>query len=563
MNANLAATAQNLVRLAGAEFAYPGHADPVLGPVDLAIGEGDSLAVVGPTGGGKSTLLKVLAGLLPASRLGRLTGERLTMPGFRCGVVFQCPDDQIVSSRVWDEVAFGLRNAGLGEDAIRRRVSRSLELTGLGHLAEADPETLSGGQKQRLVIASAVALEPHLLVLDEPLAQLDPRGAAEVLAALAHLRAGRGTALCVAEHRLGECLADATRVVAVSEGMLRLDAHPAAPDAVNALSEMGLRMPVIVELARRVPSAWLAGVRDEAGLKAWAEQQRLAGSRRPDTCRSKPALRPKGPEALRAEGVTFRYARRGFGIENLDFSVARGERVALLGANGSGKSTLLGILAGLHRPASGAVRRAGRCGLTFQNPDAMLLASTALEEAAFGPRHAHRRSRHEAEARARETLAAVGLGSRMHEAPLALSRGQRLRLAVASVLSMQPDLLLLDEPTTGQDRRQLESLLTALGLACPTIVFSTHDVDLALEWADRAVVMAGGRILADGPPLQVLNDGPLLERAGLRSPAVLRLCAQLGLDPCGSLAELAERLEPGKADDTGGFSPRTVPEGRR
>lgn len=532
-----------LVRLTGAAFSYPGYEDPVLSDIDMAVAAGDSLAVVGPTGGGKSTLLKVLAGLLPASRLGRLTGDRLTTPGFRCGVVFQCPDDQIVASRAWDEVAFGLRNMGVAEDETRRRVSRALEMTGLGPLADADPETLSGGQKQRLVIASAAALEPQLLILDEPLAQLDPRGATEVLRALASLRSERGTALCVAEHRLGECLTTATRVIAVADGRLRLDGPAAALSTLNALSEMGLRMPVPIEVARRIPSAWLAGVRDEAGLKTWAEQQGLAGVKRPDTCRSRKEVLQNGEALVTVERVAFRYAQRSFRMEELSFTVHRGERVALLGANGSGKSTLLGLLAGLHRPAGGTIRRTGRFGLTFQNPDAMLLASTALDEAAFGPRHALKLSRRDAEARAREILGAVGLSERMDEAPLSLSRGQRLRLAVASVLAMNVDLLLLDEPTTGQDQRHMESLLMALGITCPSVVFSTHDVDLALEWANRAVVMSNGQILADGPPEDVLNDAALIEKAGLRRPAVLRICDQLNIEPCHSVEELAERLQ--------------------
>jgi energy-coupling factor transport system ATP-binding protein len=543
MNEEPELSAEVLVRLTEAEFTYPGHEAPVLGPVDLAIAAGDSLAVVGPTGGGKSTLLKVLAGLLPASRLGKLSGDRVTAPKFRCGVVFQCPDDQIVSSRVWDEVAFGLHNMGVAESETRHRVARALERVGLGHLAEADPETLSGGQKQRLVIASAAALEPHLLVLDEPLAQLDPCGATEVLEALARLRAERGTALCVAEHRLGECLTTATRTIAVADGMIRLDGPAAALASLNTLSELGLRMPMAVEVARRIPSAWLAGVRDEAGLKAWAEQQGLANIKRPETCRSRKRTRPQGEELVSAERIAFRYAQRGFGMEELNFTVHRGERVALLGANGSGKSTLLGILAGLHRPASGTVRRAGRCGLTFQNPDAMLLASTVLDEAAFGPRHAAKLSIRDAQARAREVLSTVGLGERMNEPPLSLSRGQRLRLAVASVLAMNVELLLLDEPTTGQDQRHMESLLTALGITCPSIVFSTHDVDLALEWADRAVVMSNGQILADGPPDEVLSNTVLIEKAGLRRPAVLRICEQLAIEPCHGVEELAERLQ--------------------
>jgi len=537
-------SANALVELDYAGFTYPGSEEPALSGIDMTIKHGEALTVVGPTGGGKSTLLKVLAGLLPASRLGHLTGKRTCATDLRCGVVFQSPDDQIVSSRVWDEVAFGLRQHGVSEDETRRRVAEAIEMVGLEKLAEADPEALSGGQKQRLVIAAAVAMEPQLLVLDEPLAQLDPRGAGEVLAALAHLQENGGTSLCVAEHRVGECLPAASRVVAVADGLLQLDAPADRLATINVISEMGLRLPVPMEVARRVPAAWLAGVRDAVSLKSWAEGQGLTGHRRPDTCHSRKAGPSSDQEAVVAEHVSFRYAKRGFSIKELSLSIRRGERVALLGANGSGKSTLLGLLAGLHRPTHGTIRRAGRFGLTFQNPDAMLLASTALDEAAFGPRHACKLSRSAAEERAGTVLRSVGLGERADQPPLSLSRGQRLRLAVASVLSMELDVLLLDEPTTGQDRKHMESLLTALRLACRTIVFSTHDVDLALEWADRVVVMVEGQIGGDGPPKEVLSDPKLVERAGLRKPSVLTLCDELGVDPCHDVEELAERLQP-------------------
>jgi energy-coupling factor transport system ATP-binding protein len=533
-----------LVELTDVGFAYPGNEEPVVQDINLSIGYGEALTVVGPTGGGKSTLLKILAGLLPASRLGRLTGERTAAPDVRCGVVFQSPDDQIVSSRVWDEVAFGLRQHGIREDETARRVANALEMVGLGQMADADPEKLSGGQKQRLVIAAAAALEPQLLILDEPLAQLDPQGAREVLTALSRLRDTHGTTLCVAEHRLGECLATASRVVVMADGMMQLDRPTDELGTINTICEMGLRLPVAIEVARRIPSAWLSGVRSAESLVAWAREEGLTGKGRTKADRPKKADRSSGHEALVAEKVSFRYGKGGFGIEDLGLSVRHGERVALLGANGSGKSTLLGLLAGLYRPISGNVRRAGRCGLTFQNPDAMLLAPSALAETSFGPRHAARLSKRDAEGRGRKALGTVGLGERADEPPLSLSRGQRLRLAVASVLSMDVDVLLLDEPTTGQDQQHMQSLLIALELACRTIVFSTHDVNLALDWANRVVVMTNGQISALGPPEEILNDTALVDRAGLRKPAVLTLCEQLGIEPCLNVEELAERLQP-------------------
>jgi energy-coupling factor transport system ATP-binding protein len=556
--------AESLVALRGVSFRYPGGAGPALSGVDVEFRAGESVAVVGPTGGGKSTLLKVLAGLLPASGLARLEGERRARLTLRCGVVFQSPDDQLVARRAWDEAAFGPRNLGLPEPEVRRRVESALAAVGLADRAGADPETLSGGQKQRLVIAAALALEPQLLILDEPLAQLDPRGAAEVRAVLARLRAERGVALVVAEHRLGEWLAPhhtagpgtrateimsppaAERVVAVADGRVRLDAPVSSPETLSLLDELGLRLPVAAEVARRIPAAWVAGVRDEAALCEWLTRN-PAPPTAPEESRGQTGrlVCPRissGTELLAAEHVTFRYSADGFALEDASLSVRRGERIALLGANGSGKSTLLALLAGLHRPHAGAVRGDARRGLTFQNPDAMLIAETALAEAAFGPRHARRLSKREARGRARAALAAVQLEHRANDAPLSLSRGQRLRLAVASVLSMGVDVLLLDEPTTGQDRAQIESLLAALDSQCASVVFSTHDVDLACAWADRAVVLVNGRVAAEGAPHELLADAALVERAGLRRPAILELCARLKVPACRTPEELARRL---------------------
>lgn len=543
--------AEALVSLRAAGFRYPSAVQPALAEVNLEVRPGESVAVVGPTGGGKSTLLKVLAGLLPASGAGRLEGRRQAAPGLRCGVVFQSADDQIFARRVRDEVAFGPDNFGCGQSEAARRVAAALEATGLSDQADADPATLSGGQKQRLVLAAALALEPQLLVLDEPLAQLDPQGASEVRRVLAGLRAAREVALVAAEHRVGEWLGSGLapgRLVAVAAGRVALDCPAADAGAVEALAELGVQLPVAAEVAQLIPEAWAEGVRDEPGLCAWAARRRIRG--RPaasQQARPEPPARQEaaGPELIAAEAASYRYGNQRPALDEVTFRVRRGERVALLGANGSGKSTLLALLSGLRRPQKGKVHGAARCGLTFQNPDAMLIADTALAEAAFGPRHARRLPAGAAREEALAALRAVGLAERAAEAPLALSRGQRLRLAVASVLAMGVEVLLLDEPTTGQDARQIENLLRVLGGSDTSLVFSTHDVDLACAWATRAVVLARGAVVADGPPLKVLSDGPLLSRTALRPPAILELCSKLGVRPCCSAAELAAELKAG------------------
>lgn len=542
-----AARTGSLLGLSNVAFRYPGRNAPALAGASLEIGSGDFLAVAGPTGGGKSTLLKLIAGLLPGSSQGRLEGERRASSELRCGVVFQSPDDQIFSRRAWDEVAFGPRNAGVDEAELAQRVEEALAVVGLAGKGKADPSTFSGGQKQRLAIAAALALAPQLLVLDEPLSQLDPAGAREVLAALGRLRRERGVALVLAEHRLDECLdlagfdGASRRMVAVAGGKLVYEGslEPGEPRrrALTELSNLGLRVPIATEVARLVPAAWAAGVRDEASLDDWLAPSTTT------TAAARYDVSSAGAEVLAAEAAGYKYAASGFGLEPVDLRIHAGERLALLGSNGSGKSTLLALLGGALVPQTGAVRGTARRGYTFQNPDAMLIRDTVLEEAAFGPRFGLRLKPLEAEARARTALAALGLDGRPREAPLALSRGQRLRLAAASVLSMNPEVLLLDEPTTGQDRTHIERLLQAVGEKCGCVVFSTHDVDLACAWATRAVVLAGGRVLADGKPQELLADESLIAQAGLRAPGVPGLCRRLGLPACRSVRELAALLQ--------------------
>lgn len=537
----------SLLGLSNVAFRYPGRHAPALAGASLELHAGDFLAVAGPTGGGKSTLLKLIAGLLPGSSQGQLEGERRASAELRCGVVFQSPDDQIFSRRAWDEVAFGPRNACVDEMELARRVEEALAVVGLAGKGEADPSTFSGGQKQRLAIAAALALAPQLLVLDEPLSQLDPAGAHEVLAALGRLRRERGVALVLAEHRLDECLDLAGlegapgRMVAVSGGKLVYEGslEPGEPRrrALTELGNLGLRVPIATEVARLVPAAWAAGVRDEASLDDWLAPPAAAAAA---VIHDAPSV---GAEVLTAEGAGYKYTASGFGLEAVDLRIHAGERLALLGSNGSGKSTLLALLGGALVPQTGVVRGTARRGYTFQNPDAMLIRDTVLEEAAFGPRFGLRLKPLEAESRARTALAALGLDGRPREAPLALSRGQRLRLAAASILSMGPEVLLLDEPTTGQDRTHIERLLQAVGEKCGCVVFSTHDVDLACAWATRAVVLAGGRILADGRPLELLADASLIAQAGLRAPGVPGLCRRLGLPVCRSVRELAALLQ--------------------
>lgn len=514
-----------MIRLAGAGYAYPGGAR--VGPVDLVVRPGERVLLTGPTGCGKSTLLRLAAGLAQRHGHGQVAGtvrvggrdpaaleaaERVRALGF----VGQDPDDQVITGSAAAEVAFGPENAGFSPAAVADAVAVGLGRVGLGGLGARAPAALSGGQRQRLVIAAALAGGARALLLDEPLAQLDPDGAVEILDLLGRL-AAEGVAVLLVEHRLELVMPAVDRVVVMAEGAVVADPldHP------SRLAALGLRPPARAALAARVgPGPWRA---------------------RPGDREAAPA--PPGAPLLGAEGVDVRWPGGAEALVGVSVGVGAGERLALVGANGAGKSTLLQVLARRLRPTAGRVGGVptGAVVDVPQNPDLALFSPTVAEELAYGPTE---RRLGGVEARVREAAAALSVADLLDRPPQALSRGQRLRVAVAAALACAPRVLLLDEPTSGQDGDQVDRMMEGLAAAFGegAVVFASHDLDVVLRHATRVVVLDGGRVWADGPPL------PTLARAAaaglpLRLPPLAEVCLAHGL-PYLPVERLAERLEP-------------------
>jgi energy-coupling factor transport system ATP-binding protein len=436
-------------------FTYPEARTPALRAVSLEIDAGEVVAVLGPSGSGKSTLLRAFAALVPHFHGGRFEGRvevagrdtRSVRPAELAGTVasvFQDPEEQIVLSRVVSEVAFGLENVGTPPQDIVERAHEALAAVGSEHLAERAVAELSGGELQRVCLASAVALRPQLLLLDEPTSQLDP-GAADAF--LAYV-AGLGIAVLVTDHRPRRVLEHADRVLFLDGGSVLLDAAlPAATDW------LGQHRPL-----------WLGA----------SHNGRSAA---------------QGEPVCRLAGVGFSYHAGLPVVEGVDLELRRGEIVALAGANGTGKTTIAKLAAGLLTPDSGTVQLKGRAAMLLQDPSRYCIRERADEEVAVGV--------HGDRTRANAALAALGLAGLESRHPRDLSSGERERLALASVLVIEPDLLVLDEPTRGVDpqrKAELADLLHAGSERRATLVV-THDEDFARAVADQSIVLGQEAVL--------------------------------------------------------------------
>ncbi len=505
-----------MVRLTGVSYAYPRQSTYAVHNLNLAVDEGEFLLVVGPSGAGKSTLLRVLNGLVPHFYGGRFGGHvtvagrdpaQLGPQGMSdvVGMVFQDPEAAFVTDTVEDEIVFAMENWGVAPALMRKRVEEMLDLLDIAALRERTIATLSGGEKQRVAIAAAMALQPDVLVLDEPTSQLDPQAAEEVLIALRHLNEDLGITVILAEHRLERVVQYADRVLYLGENGEVLVGAPR-----DALARMPL-VPPLVELARALGWHPLPVTIKEG--RRFARRVRL-----PDT--PPPAPSAPGPPILRARGLWHAY--NGLeALRDVHLDVHAGELVALMGRNGSGKSTLLKILAGLLRPRAGEVTvHTGRgwqpirsledalphVGLVVQHPTRMLFQETVMDELRF-TRHNH--GLPEDPAADRALLTWLGIEHLAHRDPRDLAGGERQRVAMAAVLVADPRIVLLDEPTRGLDYRQklaLIHLLRDLTAAGRAVILATHDVELVARAADRVILMAEGEIVVDGPTREVMTE---------------------------------------------------------
>ena len=541
-----------LVRLSHVSLFYEGGIT-ALDDVSLELARGERLCVLGANGSGKSTLASVVCGLLaPDEGEVELAGEQVCAEGapdleaYRrarrsLGLVFQNPDDQIVTSIVADDVAFGPENLGVPRDQIAARVARELHRVAMDDYAQADPARLSGGQRQRVCIAGALAMEPAVLVLDEPASLLDVRGRLAILRVMGRLAAA-GTTLVHVTHFMEEAL-EADRVIVMDHGRVALAGTPSEVFAQGEkIAELGLEVPFAARLSRRLDLPWTC---DETALLDALGEARGAGSFASSThAGATDETAPFASPVITVEHAFFSYGRRIHALEDVSFEIAPGTSTAIIGQTGSGKSTLLRLLCGLETPDEGRVivadndtttrrgRRAARgcMGYVMQHPERQLFAETVEKDVAFGPRNLGL-PEGEVARRVTEALELVGLAKRRDVSPFKLSGGQRRLCALAGILAMEPRVLVLDEPTAGLDprgRAMLRRVLARLRERGVTLVQVTHSMEDAAR-ADRVLALDQARLVADGAPSEVFsrkNERRLTE-SGLGIPRALRVAREL------------------------------------
>ena len=503
-------------------FRYRDRQTPAIRNISFSANPGEILLIAGASGCGKTTLIRSINGLIPRSYKGEVTGRillygqnpaewALSRISQEIGTVLQDPERQILGSKVLHEVAFGLENLGLPRAEIYQRADTALEFLKISHLRMRETFSLSGGEKQKLALAGVLAMRPSILLLDEPLASLDPASASETLNMVRQL-ADDGMTVLMIEHRVEDVLRiHPERVMFMEDGEIKYLGPLDDLGAVVDYRQVKLQASVVMQRARSDPAP--------------AEIKILPGIT---------GDRSRADAIVKFEDVAFGYDEREV-LHGINLDIKRGDVIAVLGPNGAGKTTFVKHAIGLLKPKAGRVlvdghdtkeasvaQIASTLGYVFQSPSHMLFAPTVREELSFGPKNL-KHPKNEIEKEVVEALQIVNLEDKINDPPLSLSFGQQKRVSIAAILAMRSRILVMDEPTAGQDYRNYMNFMDAI-LQLPgfeAILFITHDVDLAVIYANRVLLVADGKLVADGSPHEVLADAQRLEACRLVPSSLL------------------------------------------
>ena len=532
-------------------FQYDAQAEATLKDISFDIAKGEKVLILGPSGSGKSTLAQCLNGIIPNIHKGQAQGQ-VRIDGqdiFKQSIydksqlvstVLQDPDGQFIGLTVAEDLAFALENDCADQSEMKDKVALWAERLDLTSLLNHRPQDLSGGQKQRVSLAGVLIDESPILLFDEPLANLDPKSGQETIDLIDKIHKEVGATTIIIEHRLEDVLyRPVDRILLVNEGELLFNGSPDELLSSTLLLENGIREPLYVTVLRQLGfdtrSAQNLSQLDALDLSDLALPDRVLKDKRDSSSDS----------ILKVEGLSVSYGDNPAIIEDLSFSLKKGERLAIVGKNGAGKSTLAKALCGFV-PSQGKLtykgqdisqdsiaERSERIGFVLQNPNQMISQTMIFDEVALGLR-LRGIEEAEVEARVHEVLKTCGLYSFRKWPISALSFGQKKRVTIASILVLKPEIIILDEPTAGQDYKTYTDIMTfldSLQKQGHTIVMITHDMQLMLEYSDRCLVVVEGKVIADGNPVTILNQKGLLESANLKQTSLYTLGQKLSSDP--------------------------------
>ncbi len=530
-------------------FTYRGSDTPALQDINLCINPGEIVMVSGPAGAGKTTLSQMLNGLIPHFFRGNMEGK-VTIQGnntrdhtiaflsHRVGLLFQDPSAQLISPTVTDEVAFGAENYGVPREEIIERVEKYLKLVRLEQYAASNPHRLSGGEQQACAIAAVMAMHPRIFVLDEPTSNLDPIGSHRVLELITQMVREAKNTMLIVEHKMEELLPIVDRLIILNEGKIILEGAPRSLlHDVQLMEKIGLKPPQVSLLASRIDKDRIGKDVPLTLQEAISEFKTFMPKRDGEQAKISEQQRIRlGDEIIRAEKIWHVYEEGNVqALRGINIAIRAGDFIGLIGQNGSGKTTLVKHFNGLLRPTFGDVWIMGdnikdktiaqlstQVAYVFQNPDFQICCQTVREELEFGPKNL--KLPEEEITRRRDEVAEIfNFSDRLEEKPFSLSKGERQKLAVGSVLAMRPEVLIVDEPTTGQDYKtgkEMMEFYRKLNREGKTIIIITHDMNLAAEYCNRIVVLRKGRILTDGSVRDVYSQTKLLARSYLRPPQI-------------------------------------------
>jgi energy-coupling factor transport system ATP-binding protein len=529
-------------------FRYDNLKEPTLKAINLDIEAGEKVLIAGPSGSGKSTLAHCINGLIPFTYKGKIDGN-LEIQGVKpyeksiyeisqyVGTILQDQDGQFVGLSVGEDVAFAYENKAASQNEMFEGVNHALKEVGMLDYIQETPFNLSGGQKQKISIAGILTTDAEIMLFDEPLANLDPASGKRAMATISRIHQQMKKTVIVVEHRIEDVLEYGfDRIVVIHEGQIVGDGHPDEILASNLLAEFGLREPLYVEALKqaKVEITCQDKISNIANIRKFKDQV-IQAYHQANFCR-KPS---ENKDVLSVDAVSYRYFHDApYIIEDISFVIKQGEILAVLGNNGAGKSTLLKVLSGIARQQKGIIKYMGESiddwsarkrskiiGCVMQNPNQMITKQMLFDEVAYGLRNNSCNEELVGE-RVEEALRICGLLKYRRWPVDSLSYGQKKRVTIASILVMQPKIIILDEPTAGQDYRTYKEFMGFLEKIKETgisVVMITHDMHLALEYADRALVLSGGRIIAADTVFNVLSDSRIINQANLKETSISKM----------------------------------------